>query len=146
MNYELGIKISGKVVHGEHYGRKLGFPTVNLDRRSFSRRKMKIRLGVWAGSAVVQAIGLPSKAGRWPALQRQKKLTAAIVIGPIDNRGLPKIEAHLIGFKGNLYGKKIVLSLEKYIRPFRKFSSADVLKRQIKKDIEEIKKFGNYGN
>ena len=110
--------ISGKVIKGEQYGRVLGFPTANLDRRSFARRKMKIRLGVWAGSAVVQARGLPSKAGRGPALHNPRRWPAAIVIGPIDKNGLPKIEAHLINFKGNLYGKKIAISLKKYITAF----------------------------
>ena len=135
------IEISGKVIHGEEYGRILGFPTANLDRRSYSRRNMNIRLGVWAGSAVVQATGLPNKAGQWPALQKPRP--AAIVIGPIDKNGLPKIEAHLLNFKGNLYGKKLIISLNKFIRPFKKFKNETELKKQIKKDIIEIKKYGN---
>lgn len=104
---------------------------------------MKIRLGVWAGSAVVQARGLPSKAGRGPALHNPRRWPAAIVIGPINKNGLPKIEAHLINFNGNLYGKKIAISLKKYIRPFRKFKEEEQLKKQIKKDLEIIKKITN---
>ena len=124
------IQITGRVLHGDHYGRKLGFPTANLDRRDFVRRKTKVRLGVYSGVAVVGAdiIRLPSK-----------KWKAGIVIGPIDHRGLPKIEAHLIGFKGNLYGKKITIILGKFIRPFKKFKSEQDLKRQISKDIKLIK-------
>jgi len=138
MNYELGIKISGKVIHGEHYGRKLGFPTVNLDRRSFSRRKMKIRLGVWAGYAI---FGKKTTSPRpSPQEGRGRKRKAAIVIGPIDKSGLPKIEAHLIGFKGNLYGEHLNFILHKYLRPFRKFKSEEELKNQIKKDIAFVKK------
>jgi riboflavin kinase/FMN adenylyltransferase len=104
---------------------------------------MKVRLGVYSGHAKIEGnpLGLPQRV----PLKGINRWKAAIVIGPIDKTGLPKIEAHLINFKGNLYGKKIILSLEKYIRPFKKFLSADVLKRQIAKDIKEIKKLGNYG-
>ena len=122
------IEISGKVVQGAKYGRVLGFPTANIDRRQYVRRKMKVRLGVWAGHAMVgQAIGRPPKRHR-----------AAIVIGPFDSRHLPKIEAHLVGFKGNLYGKKITIILKKYMRPFKKFKSGIKNKIQIKKDIKSI--------
>jgi FAD synthase len=123
-------KVFGKVVRGDGYGKKLGFPTANIERRDYARRKLKIRLGIYAG---------------WAELLSGEKYCAAIVIGPADKKGLPKIEAHLLNFKGNLYSKKIIISLEKYIRPFKKFLSADVLKRQIKKDIKEIKKLRNYG-
>jgi FAD synthase len=120
------ILISGKVIHGDKYGRKLGFPTANLDRRSFSRQKLKIRLGVYAGRA---------------DLLSGKKYRAAIVIGPVDKKVLPKLEAHLIGFNGNLYGKQLKLGLVKYLRPFKKFVSQEDLKKQIRKDIEKVKRF-----
>ena len=122
---KLEIIISGKVIHGEKYGRKLGFPTANLDRRSYARRRLKVRFGIYAGTAE-----LPSA----------KRYQAAIVIGPIDNKGLPKIEAHLLNFKGNLYGKTIIISLQKYIRPFEDFKTEENLKGQIIKDIKVINK------
>lgn len=117
-------QILGKVVHGDHYGKKLGFPTANIDRRDYVRRKLKIKLGIYAG---------------WAVLSSAKKYRAAIVIGPIDKTGLPKLEAHLIGFSGNLYGKKISISLGKYIRPFKKYTNIEDLKKQIKKDIKKVR-------
>jgi riboflavin kinase/FMN adenylyltransferase len=125
------IEISGRVIHGQKYGRALGFPTANLDRRSYSRRRLKIRLGVWAGEARIQNTEY-----------RIHNYSAAIVIGPVDKNHLPKLEAHLIGFKGDLYGKKIVITLGKYIRPFIKFKDEAELKRQIKTDVQKIKKLG----
>ena len=119
------MEIYGKVIQGEKYGRQLRFPTANLDRRDYTRRKLSIRLGIYAG---------------WAELSSGKKHRAAIVIGPMDNRRLPKIEAHLLNFKGNLYGKKITLSLKKFIRPFRKFKSEQELRQQIAKDIETVKR------
>lgn len=151
MKRELGIRISGKVVHGDHFGKKLGFPTANLDRRDYARRKLNIRLGIYAGRAIVaaaclaearakRAIGRQKNGSRWLPLQGQMLYPAAIVIGPLDKHRLPKIEAHLLNFNGNLYGKRIILSLGKYIRPFKKFLSGDVLKKQIAKDVVRIKK------
>lgn len=122
------IVISGKVVKGQQYGRVLGFPTANIDRRDFSRKRMKIRLGVYAGYAVIgPAIGRP-----------QYRHYAAIVIGPIDRTGLPKLEAHLLGFKGNLYGKRLSVTLQKYLRPFKKFKDVETLKKQIASDIKKV--------
>jgi FAD synthase len=119
--------ISGKVIHGDHFGKTLGFPTANLDRRQYMQKRMKIKFGIYAGHA---QFNLKSKI---------LNLKSAIVIGPLDSKGLPKIEAHLIGFHGNLYGQKIVLHLQKYIRPFRKYKGIEELKKQIASDIRSIK-------
>lgn len=120
--------IQGKVLRGDGYGKKLGFPTANLDRRSHARRKLKIKLGVWAGWAVIGK-GLRIK---------DKRYKAGIVIGPMDKTGLPKLEAHLIGFKGNLYGKYLNMYLNTYLRPFQRFRNREMLKRQIQKDLKII--------
>ena len=96
---------------------------------------------MWAGMTV---IGKKTTSPRpSPQKGRERRWKAAIVIGPIDKTGLPKIEAHLINFRGNLYGKKITISLEKYIRPFKKFKSGPELKQRIKKDIQKIKGLQN---
>ena len=113
------ITISGKVIKGEQYGRKLGFPTANLDRREYNRKGLKVKFGVYAGT---------SSTGH----------KAAIVIGPLDKKGWPKLEAHLLGFQGNLYGKKISLELKKYIRPFKKFKTGQELKKQIAADVKKV--------
>lgn len=117
-------EISGKVIRGEKIGRRLGFPTANLDRRSFARRRQRIKFGIWAGYARIAS---------------GKNWLAGIVIGPSDKAGLPKLEVHLIGFRGSLYGKRLSVSLNKYLRPFKKYSSEEKLIRQIKKDIRKIK-------
>lgn len=122
MQHKAKIIIRGKVVRGDGYGKVLGFPTANLDRKQFVRLNRKPKQGIWAGHAKLI-----------------KTYVAAIVIGPLDNKGLPKVEAHLIGFKGNLYGKKLEIVLAQYLRPFSKYKSEAALKVQIRKDVEKVK-------
>lgn len=117
--------ISGKVLHGEKIGRRLGFPTANLDRRMYARQKLNIRFGVWAGYAFTPD---------------GKKWQAGIVIGPKDKRNLPKLEAHLVGFSGKLYGQIIRLELRTFMRAYKKFSNLEDLKLQISADLKKITK------
>src|SRR3989344_1056036 len=118
------IKIRGTIGHGMGYGRALGFPTVNLDRRGWSHRKEKPMLGIHAGVVYLM------KSGR--------KYKAAIVIGRRDRKGLPKIEAHHLCFSGNVYGEKCELSFKKFLRKFISFSDTEALKRQIALDVAKV--------
>jgi len=124
------IQISGKVIHGDNYGKTLGFPTANLDRKQYVREKLKIKFGIWSGWATIMD-------------SQTLQYRAAIVVGPYDKYKLPKIEAHLLDFRGSLYGKKIRIILYKYIRTFKKFKDEDSLKRQIQKDIMKINSIHN---
>ena len=134
---QLTINITGKVIKGDGYGKTLGFPTANLDRREYKRKKLKIKQGVWAGQVElrVSARGGSASGGK---SRKLKVFRAGIVLGPLDSKRLPKIEAHLVGFKGNLYGKKITITLKKYLRPFKKFRNKTELQQQIKADINKI--------
>ena len=107
MNYT----VSGTVVKGAGYGKKLGFPTVNLATET---KELPLQ-GVYAGTAELEG----------------KKYSAGIVIGPED-----RVEAHLIGFKGNLYGRKITLEINKFLRKFKKFKTEKELITHIKKDLK----------
>jgi len=57
---------------------------------------------------------------------------------------LPKIEAHLLGFKGDLYGSYLNIYLNIYLWTFKKFKNEEELKKQIGKDVKEITE--NYSN
>jgi riboflavin kinase/FMN adenylyltransferase len=119
------VVVAGTVIRGDGYGRTIGFPTANIDRKQYVRAKLDLKHGVYAGEVI-----MPSK----------KSYSAGIVIGPKDRKGLPKLEAYLIGFKGSLYGKKLTFRLIKYLRPFKRYSTEQLLQRQIANDIKQIKK------
>ncbi len=123
------VIITGRVVRGAGYGKELGFPTANLDRRGYSHLKKKPRIGIYAGRAF-----LPND---------HTGYQAAIVIGPLDQKGLPKIEAHLLHFKGAIYGKRISLTLGAYLRSFKNFRTVAELKSQIRADLRATRRIGN---
>ncbi len=104
-------KISGKVIRGDGYGRKIGFPTVNLET---SARELPPR-GVYSGTAILD----------------NKTYKAGIVIGPNN-----KIEAYLLDYDGDAYGRPVTLDLNLFLREYKKFGSEKELIIQIKKDIE----------
>ena len=68
-------KITGKIIKGDGYGRKIGFPTLNIDRRHFSRLEKKPALGVYGGEVFLG----------------EKIYKAGIVIGPLDVKNIPKL-------------------------------------------------------
>jgi riboflavin kinase/FMN adenylyltransferase len=117
--------LRGKVVRGTRIGRKLGFPTANIDRREYVRKKLRIPFGVYAGIAVISG--------------GKKAYPAGIVIGPLDKKGLPKIEAHLLDFSGTLYGKELCLSITRYLRRYKVFKSEASLKKAIAGDLKRVR-------
>ena len=113
--------ISGKVIKGDGYGKKIGYPTINIDRRNFLSLKEKPIFGVYAGEVELG----------------NKKYRAGIIIGPLDKKSKPKVEAHLLDYKGNAYGKKATLFLKKFIREFKHFKTEKELVQQIEKDLKK---------
>jgi riboflavin kinase/FMN adenylyltransferase len=108
MNYV----IKGEVVRGDGYGRKLGFPTVNLKTDT----ELLPPAGVYAGNAVLE----------------DKRYRAGILINPSG-----KVEAHLIGYNGDAYGKEVTLEAKKFLREYKKFDTEKELIAQIGKDLEK---------
>src|SRR3989344_3933018 len=104
----MDIKITGKVIRGDNYGKKIGFPTVNLETavKEFPPE------GIYSGVAMLDNL----------------KYRAGIVIGPGK-----KVEAHLIGYDGDAYGKQVNLEINKFLREYKKFNTEKELKEQIKK-------------
>ncbi len=115
-------RITGVVGTGARRGATLGFPTANLEQIA----TLIPGNGVYAAQAI-----LDGKA--WPA---------AVNIGPNPTFGetARKVEAHLIGFAGQLYDQSLSLDFIERTRDTRPFSSVQDLTAQIRADVREIER------
>lgn len=111
-------RLHGTVGAGMKRGQSLGFPTANLDRVP----TLVPGDGVYACTAAL------ADGATW---------AAAVNIGPNPTFGeqARKIEAHLIGFSGNLYGQELALDFKARLRETRKFADVKELKAQLQIDI-----------
>jgi riboflavin kinase/FMN adenylyltransferase len=109
-------EVEGIVVHGDHRGRLLGFPTANLQTEP---GVLVPKLGIYAGAA----------------LDRR----AAISIGTNPTYGgtVRRAEAHLLDFDGDLYGRRLVVELWEHLRDEARFESEAALVEQIRADCAE---------
>lgn len=127
-NHLLGREYSilGKVISDRHIGTKLGFPTANI---KIDKDKFMLKTGVYAGKVSI----------------KNKEHFAIINYGSRPTFDLEQnlIETHIVDFSGNLYGKNIKISFLGYIRDIKKFQSEEMLKDQLKKDINCVKE-GKY--
>ena len=141
--------ISGRVVAGDGVGRKLGFPTANLDAAGLVLPPN----GVYAVHVRCRT-GVAPVSNQSPAQAEQKDgdrrdacptsaHCAVLNIGhrPTLQNPTPQIsvEAHLLDFNGDLYGQELEIEIGEKLRDERKFGSLEELKAQIALDIAEAK-------
>lgn len=120
-------RLSGSVVMGKQLGRKLGFPTANIQTAPF---KLIPKFGVYVGEVTL-------------ADGRCFRSVVNIGVQPsLENQELA-VEAHLLNFSEDLYGMKVDLDLFSFIRPEQKFDSLEALISQIKKDAAFASKLDN---
>lgn len=110
--------ISGMVLRGDQLGRKLGFPTANIDVRGLVLPPM----GVYAVRVKTPGGWMPGAAniGLRPTVATQPEL---------------RCEVHLIDFDGDLYGQELEVCFVEFIRGERKFESLEGLRQQIQSDV-----------
>ena len=114
------LSYSGVVIEGAKIGRAIGFPTANM---RFPDGCVLPRFGVYRSRVY---IGGESYSG----------VTNIGVKPTLTQERVPLIETHILDFDCDIYGQKITVSLQSFVRGERKFSSLDALKNQIKTDIE----------
>lgn len=114
--------VLGRVVHGDHRGRQLGFPTANLELEG----ELVPAHGVYAS-----VVGL----------EDGRRLPAVTNIGtrPTFGAGVA-IETHVLDFDQDLYGARIAVSLVARIREERRFGGLTELVAQIGRDVEEARR------
>lgn len=109
----------GEVVKGDGLARTLGFPTANLSQ--IAPPKILVKSGVYGGRVIYEG----------------NTYRALINIGksPTFQVDTHKIEAFLLDFDHKIYGQKIKIILESFLRPEIKFQSKEDLVKQIKQDV-----------
>lgn len=112
--------LTGRVVKGQQLGRTIGFPTANLQ---LPGKKFLPCTGVYS----VRIYGVDGNTS---------PLKGVMNIGyrpTVDGQAI-SIEIHILNWSGDLYGKMLTVSLERFVRPEQKFESLEALKSQIAKD------------
>lgn len=118
-------RIQGKVVKGEGRGRKIGYPTANLEPLD---RYVIPRQGVYAVRVYLDGEVL--------------KGVMNIGIKPTfheDEEQPPTLEVHILDRNEDLYGRTLEIEFAAYLRPEMKFSSVEMLIEQIAKDAQRAK-------
>jgi len=113
-------ELHGRVIEGEKVGRKLGFPTANIE----AAEVLKLIPGYGVYAVRIRVAGQ-----HWEGMLNIG--TRPTFNQNADNRS---IEVHLFGFEGSLYGEKITLVFIDKIREEQKFSSIDALVEQLHRD------------
>ena len=109
--------VEGEVLHGLENGRKINFPTLNLEEN-----EKILPDGVYITKTIVDGKSYKSMTniGTHPSVSELQK---------------PIIETHLLDFSEFIYGKIVKVEFLKFIREQQKFPSLNALKDQLKKDL-----------
>ncbi len=114
--------MTGEVVYGRQLGRTIGVPTANV---AVWKQQIIPANGVYATRVWVDGVAYAAA-------------TNVGVRPTVDENAHITIEAHLLHFSGDLYGKTVRIELLEYIRGEQKFDGLDALKAQIAADIAHV--------
>jgi riboflavin kinase / FMN adenylyltransferase len=117
-------RIRGVVGRGAGRGAGLGFPTANL---------IEIDTMIPADGVYVARAWIDGRSPSYPA-------ACNIGANPTFGEQGRKVEAHLLGFAGDLYDRRVELDFIKRLRDTRRFSGPDELLRQVRADIEATRR------
>ena len=120
-------RLTGTVTRGDGRGRTLGFPTANLTDPDV----------LCPGPGIYAAVALID--GRPPA---RGGLPAAVHVGPIPTfaeAGGSRVEAYLLDFAGDLYGRRLSLDFLERLRGVAAFDGAEALTDQMRQDVERTR-------
>ncbi len=115
-------RIRGTVVHGQGRGNKLGYPTANVGQID----TLLPAEGIYAGQAWIDS----------------RPYATALSVGgnPTFDESEQKVEAFLLDYRGNLYGRPIEIDFLARLRDIERFDSVDQLVEQIALDVQETRR------
>jgi len=114
--------VQGPVIHGDKNGRKLGFPTANVDMGGYLRPRYGI-YAVRGHLADGRVLNGAANLGIRPTFDPPKEL----------------LEPHFFDFSGDLYGQDIAVEFVSFLRAEAKFDSLDALIAQMARDCDEAR-------
>lgn len=119
----LPFKFTGKVILGEKIGRKIGFPTANLDR---TPREGALEPGVYVGTCNIYQ----------DDRVKNKQLKCLIYFGPryVLDQKHNSFEIYIYNFNQSIYDLTLETTLIKFIRAPKKITSLAELKTQLEED------------
>lgn len=116
--------IVGNVVDGYHEGRKMGFPTANLDLSGFGQ--------------MLPASGVYAVRVRLENSVEMKRGMMNIGSRPTFEGHGKSLEVNIFNFEGNIYGQLLLVSFIHKVRSERKFSSVKELMHQLEEDKQHV--------
>lgn len=123
-------RISGKVVYGKQLGQTIGFPTANI---ALSRKKPAV-----TGVFLVEVTWKNDLTGNMQVYFG----VANCGLRPTVEGSKYRLEVHLLDYQGDtlLYGLKLNIKFEAFVRKEQKFESIQALKEQIAKDVSSARR------
>ncbi len=118
--------VMGEVVHGNHIGDTIGFPTINI---AVNAEQILPVYGVYASVTEIDGVLYHG--------------VSNVGLKPTVGADRPLIETHLFGVRKNFYGMQAKVSLKKQLRTEKRFSGLDELKAQIALDCAQAKAYLN---
>ena len=116
--------IEGIVQKGRQQGKKIGFPTCNIDIKDY----------------VIAMPGVYAVNVKQKKTKKFLKAIANLGYRPTFNQKKILLEVHIFNFSGNLYNKHLSVEFIKFIRKEKKFDNVNQLRKQIKSDLKIAKK------
>ena len=113
----------GEVEHGKALGRTVGMPTANL---SSETDKIKPLDGVYATVVHVDD-------------EVYKSMTNIGKRPSVDDFDYVTIEAFILDFARDIYGKTLVLEVHQFVRGVQKFANLEEVQKQVQKDIQKVR-------
>ena len=119
--------LTGKVVNGEHEGRKMGFPTANIDVTC--KEKLLPAPGAYVVEVSIEG--------------EEKALPGMMNIGtrPTFGENNLSLEVHVLDYSGNLYGKMLSVSFLQRLREEHRFVSTEELREQLMSDAQQVRTY-----
>ena len=115
--------IEGIVQKGRQQGKKIGFPTCNIDIKDY----------------VIAMPGVYAVKVKQKNSNKSLKAIANLGYRPTFNQKKILLEVHIFNFSGNLYNKYLSVEFIKFIRKEKKFNNVNQLRRQIQIDLKTAK-------